>query len=37
MLQEKAKFNRLLMDFILGKLDDNQELAEKDFWTRRVR
>lgn len=36
MLQEKAKFNRLLLDFIHA--DDNvTELAPKDYWQRRVR
>lgn len=36
MLQEKAKFNRLLLDFIHA--DDNvTELTLKDYWQRRVR
>ena len=37
MLQEKAKFNRLLIDFILAKKDELNELSEKEFWTRRTR
>jgi pimeloyl-ACP methyl ester carboxylesterase len=36
MLQEKAKFNRLLLDFIHA--DENLiELAPKEYWRRRVR
>ena len=37
MLQEKAKFNRLLVDFILAQEEDLGNLAEKEFWTRRTR
>ena len=37
MLQEKAKFNRLLIDFILAKEDALKDLSEKEFWTRRTR
>lgn len=36
MLQEKAKFNRLLLDFIHAD-DSVTELAPKDYWQRRVR
>lgn len=36
MLQEKAKFNRLLMDFIHAD-DSLTELAPKEYWQRRVR
>lgn len=36
MLQEKAKFNRLLLDFFLAG-DDLTELAPKEYWTRRTR
>lgn len=36
MLQEKAKFNRLLLDFIHAD-DSVTELALKDYWQRRVR
>jgi pimeloyl-ACP methyl ester carboxylesterase len=35
MLQEKAVFNRLLMDFFLSKNPD--DLAPKEYWQRRVR
>jgi hypothetical protein len=37
MLQEKAKFNRLLMDFILTDNEALGSLEEKEFWTRRTR
>ncbi|MCP4359744.1 MAG: alpha/beta hydrolase [Chloroflexi bacterium] len=36
MLQEKTKFNRLLLDFILAG-DDLTELAPKEYWSRRTR
>lgn len=36
MLQEKTKFNRLLLDFFLAG-DDLTELAPKEYWTRRTR
>lgn len=36
MLQEKAKFNRLLLDFMLAG-DDLTELAPKEYWSRRTR
>jgi pimeloyl-ACP methyl ester carboxylesterase len=36
MLQEKAKFNRLLLDFILAG-DNLTELAPKEYWQRRTR
>lgn len=36
MLQEKTKFNRLLLDFILAG-DDLTDLAPKEYWTRRTR
>ncbi|MCA9898186.1 MAG: alpha/beta hydrolase [Anaerolineales bacterium] len=36
MLQEKAKFNRLLLDFIIASADLTQ-LTVKDYWTRRIR
>ncbi|MCA9947827.1 MAG: alpha/beta hydrolase, partial [Anaerolineales bacterium] len=37
MLQEKAKFNRLLIDFILAQDHELDGLSEKEFWTRRTR
>jgi pimeloyl-ACP methyl ester carboxylesterase len=37
MLQEKAKVNRLVMDFILAQNDSLESLSEKEFWTRRTR
>jgi len=37
MLQEKAKFNRLLMDFILTDNEVLESVEEKEFWTRRTR
>lgn len=36
MLQEKAKFNRLLLDFIIASADLT-ELTLKEYWTRRIR
>lgn len=36
MLQEKAKFNRLMLDFIIAG-DDLTELAPKEYWQRRTR
>jgi hypothetical protein len=36
MLQEKAKFNRLLLDFIHAD-ESVTELSPKDYWQRRVR
>jgi pimeloyl-ACP methyl ester carboxylesterase len=36
MLQEKAKFNRLLLDFIIASADLT-ELTPKEYWTRRIR
>ncbi|MEZ4593832.1 MAG: alpha/beta hydrolase [Chloroflexota bacterium] len=36
MLQEKAKFNRLLLDFIIASAELT-ELTVKDYWTRRIR
>ncbi|WP_420631827.1 alpha/beta fold hydrolase [Candidatus Leptofilum sp.] len=36
MLQEKAKFNRLLLDFIIASADLT-ELTIKEYWTRRIR
>ncbi len=37
MLQEKAKFNRLLLDFFHSKNDDFNNISAKDFWQRRTR
>ena len=37
MLQEKAKFNRLLLDFFHSKNDDFIKLAPKEYWQRRTR
>ena len=36
MLQEKAKFNRLMLDFIIAG-DDLTDLAPKEYWQRRTR
>lgn len=36
MLQEAAKFNRLLMDFFHGNEDDLLNLAPKEYWQRRT-
>lgn len=37
MLQEKTKFNRLLLDFLLTDDEDLTELSPKEYWQRRVR
>ena len=37
MLQEKAKFNRLLLDFTSAADDSQTQIAPKEYWQRRVR
>jgi pimeloyl-ACP methyl ester carboxylesterase len=37
MLQEKAKFNRLLLDFTSASDDNQGQIAPKEYWQRRVR
>ncbi len=37
MLQEKAKFNRLLLDFTSAADDSQAQIAPKEYWQRRVR
>lgn len=37
MLQEKAKFNRLLLDFTSAPDDSQGQIAPKEYWQRRVR